>query len=56
MILNKHPHIKKEWEDIIGVEIPEDAEVWSRPTKNEEVYNYKEFAKENGLDPEVEVW
>ena len=56
MVLNKSPHLKREWESILGVELPEDAEVWSRPTKNEEVYNYKQYAIDNKLDPERGSW
>ena len=56
MILNKHPLIKKEWEDILGMELPKEAEVWSRPIKNDEIYAWKEYAETKGIDPTIEVW
>jgi hypothetical protein len=38
MIFDKHPAFRKYWEDRIGTPLPDDAEVWSRPKVNEEVW------------------
>lgn len=40
LILHKSSILKKYWEEQIGVELPENAEVWSRPEKKDEVLNY----------------
>lgn len=40
MILNKDPQLREYWEQTLDVVLPEDAEVWSRPEKEEEVKNY----------------
>lgn len=44
MILHKHDDLRKEWENILDMNLPDDAEVWSRPTKYEEVYNFEGYA------------
>lgn len=36
MVFDKHPNVIKYWSDK-GVEIPEDAEVWSRPDASQEI-------------------
>jgi hypothetical protein len=41
MILNKHEYLKKYWEEQIGMKLPDDAEVWSRPEKHDEIYDYE---------------
>jgi hypothetical protein len=41
MILNKHESLRKYWEEQIGTTLPQDAEVWSRPEKIDEIYNYE---------------
>jgi hypothetical protein len=41
LILTKSPILRDFWEERLGVRLPEDAEVWSRPEKKSEVYNYK---------------
>lgn len=40
MILNKDPQLREYWEQTLDAVLPEDAEVWSRPEKEEEVKNY----------------
>lgn len=37
------PSLRQYWEDKIGCNLPEDAELWSRPMKRDEVYNYEVF-------------
>jgi len=44
MILNKSPKIREQWEDILDVSLPEDAEVWSRPLETEEIHEFKKSA------------
>lgn len=41
MILNKDPYLKIYWEKRINVKLPEDAEVWSKPLKENEIYGLK---------------
>lgn len=41
MILNKHPQLRKYWEEQIGTTLSQDAEVWSKPEKHDEIYNYE---------------
>lgn len=36
MILTKSPILKQMWEDAIGVELDEEAEVWSKPEIDDE--------------------
>lgn len=40
-ICNKNSSIKRYWEDRIGVALSEEAEVWSRPKKEDEIYGYE---------------
>lgn len=37
------PSLKAMWEEKIGTSLPENAEVWSRPMKRDEIYNYETF-------------
>lgn len=37
-IFHKAPSIKEYWEHRIGVVLPEDAEVWSKPIKSQEIF------------------
>ena len=39
-ICNRNSSMKLYWEERIGVTLPEDAEVWSRPKKQDEIYGY----------------
>jgi len=38
LVLDRSKVFKQMWEEKIGVELPEDAEVWSRPTPQNETY------------------
>ncbi len=40
MVFDKHPRLAQMWEERIGVALPEDAEVWSKPKKEVEIYRY----------------
>lgn len=50
LILNKDKSLRKFWEDQIGLPLPPDAEVWSRPRKEDEIYNYESFLVKENLD------
>lgn len=39
-ILTKDPSLKYYWEDRIGVLLPMEAEVWSKPNLEDEIYRY----------------
>lgn len=43
MILHKDPILRKNWSALIGIELKEDAEVWSKPKREEEIYDYDKF-------------
>ncbi len=43
LILTKDKSLRKFWEDQIGIPLPHNAEVWSRPRKEDEVYNYDDY-------------
>ncbi len=43
-ILDKDPVLRKEWSRKIGIELPPDAEVWSKAKEADETYGY---SKEN---------
>lgn len=43
LIYHKSPILRQKWEDAIGVTLPEDAEVWPRPLKQNEVYAIDEL-------------
>ena len=56
-ILTQHESLKRYWEAEIDAELPEDAEVWSRPIKNDEIRSFDKFLKENKqLAYEEEYW
>lgn len=38
-VLDRHPDYKEYWERRIGVELPSDAEVWSKPEIKDETFN-----------------
>lgn len=40
MIFDKDPKLKEYWENKIEVSLPENAEVWSAPKKEKEIYGY----------------
>ena len=40
-IVTKDAELRKYWEDLIGIPLPEDAEVWSKPKPENEIYNYE---------------
>lgn len=40
MIVNKWDSLKQMWEEDLDVTLPEGAEVWSRPEKEKEIYEY----------------
>lgn len=42
-VLTKSPALRLYWENKIGVKLPDDAEVWSRPEKRDEIYAYEEY-------------
>lgn len=46
-ILTKDQGVANYWREFRGLDIPEDAEVWSRPEKEDEIYGYKESLIEN---------
>lgn len=41
LVFDKDKAMKEMWERRIGVDLPDDAEVWSKPLPKEEVYGYK---------------
>lgn len=43
LILTKDNSLRKFWEDQIGLPLPHNAEVWSRPLKEDEIYNYESY-------------
>lgn len=43
LVLTKHPSLKAYWEERLNVTLPEDAEVWSKPEKKDEVFGYEEY-------------
>lgn len=47
-ILYKLPQLRSTWEFLIGQELPKDAEVWSKPLKEKEIYGFKR--REDNLD------
>lgn len=55
LILTKDKSLRKFWEDQIGVPLPHDAEVWSRPLKEDEVYNYESFLVVQNLNEDISV-
>lgn len=40
-VCNKDPKLKAYWEERIGITLPDSAEVWSAPKKEDEIYNYE---------------
>jgi hypothetical protein len=49
-VLDKSPEIREEWEEILDTKIPEEAEVWSIPSKEEEILDYLETDQVEDLD------
>lgn len=49
LVLDKSDLWRKEWENKIGVSLPEGAEVWPKAKKEEEIYGYFE-PSEHSLD------
>lgn len=43
MVLYKDPILKHYWENLIGVTLPKDAEVWSAPKLQDEIFRYNEL-------------
>lgn len=43
LILNKSNSLRQYWEKRIGITLPADAEVWSKPKKEDEILNYEDF-------------
>lgn len=39
-VLDRDPSLKEYWEEKIGVTLSEDAEVWSKPKLEDEVYGH----------------
>ena len=37
-ILTKDPSLKEYWEERIGCSLPDDAEYWPKPEKDEEIF------------------
>ena len=48
-----HKSLRKFWEDQIGVPLPPDAEVWSKPRKEDEIYNYEDFMVKENVEASV---
>ena len=46
MILDKSEYLRKYWLDLLGQPLPEGAEVWSKPEKEYEVYNFNKDERE----------
>jgi hypothetical protein len=40
MVFDKHERLKHMWEERIGTALPDNAEVWSKPRKQDEMYRY----------------
>jgi hypothetical protein len=40
LVLDKSPEIREEWEEQLGVKLPTNAEVWSIPSKEDEILDY----------------
>ena len=53
LILTKDKSLRKFLEDQIGVPLPPDAEVWSRPRKEDEIYNYEDFMVKENVEASV---
>lgn len=52
-ILYKSPEMRKYWEEKIGVDLPQDAEVWSKPDLTKETYFYDITLQPNQGFPEA---
>jgi hypothetical protein len=48
-VFDKDPSLKKKWEDAIGLKLPQDAEVWSKPKLEVEVYRYPVAKKQDEI-------
>lgn len=63
LVFDKSNLTREYWEDQLGTTLPLDAEVWSKPTKSQEIYGYietlpaegtKDFSESHGeLYPEL---
>lgn len=42
LVFDKSSLLRDQWEDKLGTALPLDAEVWSKPTKQKEIYGYIE--------------
>ena len=52
-ILTKHPEIRDWWEYRLGTSLPEDAEVWPKPEKEDEIFMYvNEESRTSGSEGE----
>lgn len=49
-ICNKDEAIRAYWENKIGLPLPENAEVWSKPEERDEIYGYAELLRERELE------
>ena len=45
MVFDRHESMRKMWEERIDVELPKNAEVWSKPLKQEEIYGIMELSE-----------
>ena len=43
LTFDKDPALRDYWKEKIGVDLPENAEVWSKPQKKKEIYGYQEM-------------
>lgn len=40
MVFDRSAHLKYYWESVLNTTLPDDAEVWSKPEKESEIYEY----------------
>ncbi len=50
-ILTKSQELKNWWEERLNCSLPEDAEVWSKPDKKNEIFNYVESVENTHPSP-----
>lgn len=50
-VFAKDPVYKTYWEELIGMPLPEDAEVWPKPTPSRETYGYVKDFNHGTIEP-----
>lgn len=55
LVFDKSRLHKERWEELLGVSLPEDAEVWSKPKKTKEIYGYLKMTDYSSIPPLNEV-